>query len=192
MELIFATSNPHKLEEARGIIGSNATIISPADLGIFDHIPEDAATLEENALFKAAFIWEKTQRSSFADDTGLEVEYLGGRPGVKSARYASCECDSVKNMEKLLKELTGANNRRARFRTVISLVLDGSSHLFEGVLNGTITHNPTGRGGFGYDPLFLPDGYTKTLAELSAEEKNLISHRGEAIRKLARFLEKQL
>lgn len=188
MEIIFATSNRHKLSEAKGIIGKEVLLITPADLGIIESIPEDAPTLEENALFKARYLWERTGRDVFADDTGLEVEALNGAPGVMSARYACEDCDSGKNMQKLLKELKGISNRKARFRTVVALILNGDTHLFEGVVNGTILEGLSGTGGFGYDPLFLPDGYTKTLAELSYEEKNLISHRGIAMRKLSEFL----
>ena len=189
MEIIFATSNRHKLSEAKGIIGTDIILITPADLGITESIPEDAPTLEENALFKARYLWEKTGRNVFADDTGLEVEALNGAPGVMSARYESEECDAGKNMQKLLKELKDTNNRKARFRTVVALIINGETHLFEGIVNGTILESLSGTGGFGYDPLFLPDGYTKTLAELSYEEKNLISHRGIAMRKLAEFLQ---
>lgn len=189
MEIIFATSNRHKLSEAKGIIGTDILLITPADLGITESIPEDSPTLEENALFKARYLWEKTGRNVFADDTGLEVEALNGAPGVMSARYASEECDAGKNIQKLLKELKDTNNRKARFRTVVALIINGKTHLFEGIVNGTILESLSGTGGFGYDPLFLPDGYTKTLAELSYEEKNLISHRGIAMRKLAEFLQ---
>lgn len=189
MEIIFATSNRHKLSEAKGIIGTDVILITPADLGITESIPEDAPTLEENAIFKARYLWEKTGKNVFADDTGLEVEALNGAPGVMSARYASEDCDAGKNMQKLLKELKDINNRKARFRTVVALILNGETHLFEGIVNGTILESLSGTGGFGYDPLFLPVGYTKTLAELSYEEKNLISHRGIAMRKLAKFLQ---
>ena len=188
MEIIFATSNHHKLSEAKGIIGKEVLLITPAELGITESIPEDAPTLEENALFKARYLWEKTKRDVFADDTGLEVDALNGAPGVLSARYASEDCDPNKNMQKLLKELKGISNRKARFRTVVALILNGETHLFEGIVNGTILEGLSGTGGFGYDPLFLPDGYTKTLAELTYEEKNLISHRGIAMRKLSEFL----
>lgn len=188
MEIIFATSNQHKLQEAQGITGNKISLITPSQIGIYHDIPEDGKSLEENALIKASFIFKTTNRNCFADDTGLEVEALNGEPGVKSARYASEECDSRLNMQKLLKELKGVTNRKARFRTVIALFLDGKQHLFEGILNGTITENQYGKGGFGYDPLFVPEGYTKTLAELTDSQKNLISHRGIAIRKLSQFL----
>lgn len=189
MEIIFATANRHKLSEAKGIVGSNISLITPSDLGIFEQIPEEEPTLEQNALFKARYLNKRTGRDVFADDTGLEVEALGGAPGVKSARYASEESDSEKNMQKLLKELNGIKNRKARFRTVVALIKNGKEYLFEGIVYGTILESRSGTGGFGYDPLFVPDGYTKTLAELSYEEKNLISHRGVAMRKLAGFLE---
>jgi XTP/dITP diphosphohydrolase len=192
MEIIFATSNLHKIEEARGIIGNLATLISPAQLGFTDDIPEESPTLEGNALFKANYLWSKLHRECFADDTGLEVEALGGAPGVRSARYASDECDPVKNMQKLLKELNDKTNRRAQFRTVLVFIQNGERYFFEGTLKGLITEKPAGVGGFGYDPLFTPDGYTKTLAEISFEEKNIISHRGIAIRKFADFLKSQM
>lgn len=188
MEIIFATSNLHKLQEAQSIAGAKISLITPSQLGVKEEIPEDGDTLEENALFKANYLFKITGKNCFADDTGLEVEALNGEPGVKSARYASAECDSRLNMQKLLKELKGSNNRKARFRTVIALFLNGKQYFFEGVLNGVITDSPSGTKGFGYDPLFVPNGYTKTLAELTESQKNLISHRGIAIRKLAQFL----
>ncbi|MFA6770417.1 MAG: RdgB/HAM1 family non-canonical purine NTP pyrophosphatase [Bacteroidales bacterium] len=189
MEIIFATSNLHKLEEAQGVVGNKIRFVTPSQIGINHDIPEEGETLKENALFKAEFLFKITGKNCFADDTGLEVESLKGAPGVKSARYASNECDSRLNMQKLLKELKGSINRRARFRTVIALILDGKQYFFEGTLNGIITENQSGKGGFGYDPLFLPNGYTKTLAELTDFQKNLISHRGIAIRNLSKFLE---
>lgn len=188
MEIIFATSNQHKLQEAQSITGDKITLITPSQIGINHNIPEDGNSLDQNALIKASFLYEATHKNCFADDTGLEVEALNGEPGVRSARYASEECDSRLNMQKLLKELKGVSNRKARFRTVIALFLDGKQYFFEGVLNGTITESQYGKGGFGYDPLFIPNGYTKTLAELTNSQKNLISHRGIAIRKLAKFL----
>ncbi len=188
MDIIFATSNLHKLNEARGIIGEFFTLITPLELGITDEIPEEEDTLQGNAISKAQFLWDRCGRGCFADDTGLEVEALGGAPGVRSARYASDECDSRKNMQKLIKELSGIQNRKACFRTVIALIIDGKVSLFEGRLKGSIIDAPSGSGGFGYDPIFLPDGYTKTLAELTSQEKNKISHRGIAIRKLSDFL----
>ncbi|PKP07189.1 MAG: non-canonical purine NTP pyrophosphatase, RdgB/HAM1 family [Bacteroidetes bacterium HGW-Bacteroidetes-5] len=192
MDIIFATSNSHKLNEARGIIGDSFSLVTPLELGITDDIPEEEETLEGNALSKAQYLWNRCGRGCFADDTGLEVEALGGAPGVRSARYASDECDSRRNMQKLIKELNGIQNRKARFRTVVALIIDGKVTLFEGELNGSITETPSGSGGFGYDPIFLPDGYTKTLAELTSAEKNIISHRGIAMRKLSDFLKSML
>ncbi len=192
MDIIFATSNMHKLNEARGIIGDSFSLITPLELGIIEDIPEEEDTLQGNALSKARYIWDRCNRACFADDTGLEVDSLGGAPGVRSARYASDECDSRRNMQKLIKELNGIQNRKARFRTVVALIIDGKVTLFEGQLNGSITETPSGSGGFGYDPIFLPDGYTKTLAELTSREKNIISHRGIAMRKLSDFLKSML
>lgn len=192
MEIIFATSNQHKSQEASDILEPFATLVIPAQLGIHEEIPEEGETLEQNALYKANYIYGKTGKNCFADDTGLEAEALGGAPGVYSARYAGAECNAAANMHKLLNELKGHANQKARFRTVVALVLDGKSYFFEGVLNGSITQNAKGSNGFGYDPVFVPQGYTKTLAELSSREKNLISHRGFAMRKLAGFLKDKL
>ena len=189
MELIFATANKHKLSEAQAILGNGFSLVVPSELGLTGDIPETAETLKENALMKAKFLWDRFGRPCFADDTGLEVDFLNGRPGVYSARYAGIEADPVKNMQKLLKELNGANCRKARFVTVVALILDENRiFLFEGTLEGSILEVSSGCGGFGYDPLFMPEGYSKTLAELSAEEKNRISHRGIAMRKLSDFL----
>lgn len=189
MELIFATANKHKLSEAQAILGKGFSLVVPSQLGLTGEIPETADTLKENAIMKAKFLWDKFGRPCFADDTGLEVDFLNGRPGVYSARYAGIEADPVKNMQKLLKELNGANCRKARFVTVVALILDENrTFLFEGALEGSILEVSSGCGGFGYDPLFMPEGYSKTLAELSAEEKNRISHRGIAMRKLSDFL----
>lgn len=189
MELIFATANKHKLSEAQAILGNGFSLVVPSELGLTGDIPETAETLKENAIMKAKFLWDKFGRPCFADDTGLEVDFLNGRPGVYSARYAGIEADPVKNMQKLLKELNGANCRKARFVTVVALILDENRiFLFEGALEGSILEASSGCGGFGYDPLFMPEGYSKTLAELSAEEKNRISHRGIAMRKLSDFL----
>ncbi len=191
MEIIFATSNSNKLFEAKGILGEGFSIKTPAAFGITDEIPEEGATLEENALFKAQYIYQKTGKACFADDTGLETVALNGAPGVKSARYASPECDSAKNIEKLLKELKGHTNTSARFKTVIAFISEKESCFFEGILNGKITFKRAGINGFGYDPVFIPDNYTKTLAELSHSEKNLISHRALALQKLADYLRKR-
>jgi XTP/dITP diphosphohydrolase len=189
MELIFATANKHKLSEAQAILGSGFRLVVPSQLGLTGDIPETAETLKENAIMKAKFLWDKFGRPCFADDTGLEVDFLNGRPGVYSARYAGIEADPVKNMQKLLKELNGVSCRKARFVTVVALILgENRIFLFEGALEGSILEVSSGCGGFGYDPLFMPEGYSKTLAELSAEEKNRISHRGIAMRKLSDFL----
>jgi XTP/dITP diphosphohydrolase len=170
-------------------LGNGFSLVVPYQLGLTEEIPETADTLKENAIMKAKFLWDKFGRPCFADDTGLEVDFLNGRPGVYSARYAGIEADPVKNMQKLLKELNGANCRKARFVTIVALILDENRiFLFEGALEGTILEASSGCGGFGYDPLFMPEGYSKTLAELSAEEKNRISHRGIAMRKLSDFL----
>ncbi len=188
-ELVFVTRNKHKLEEVANKLGSDIRILSLDDVGFEGEIPETADTLEENALMKARFFHSKTGMDCFADDTGLEVEALNGQPGVRSARFAS-DHDFHKNMMKVLELMRGKTNRKARFRTVIALILDGREFLFEGVVNGTITTEPRGKGGFGYDPIFLPDGYDKTFAQMSLEEKNAISHRARAVEKLVEFLKK--
>ncbi len=188
MKLVFATNNLHKLDEVRKITAGRAEIASLRDINCHDDIPETGSTLEENALQKARYIKDKFGCDCFADDTGLEVEALGGAPGVYSARYAGEAHDSEANMQKLLSEMEGKENRRARFRTVIALVLDGKEYMFEGIVNGIITEDKRGTNGFGYDPVFMPDGYTKTFAELGDNVKNAISHRAEAVRKLSAFL----
>lgn len=195
MKIIFATNNRHKLEEISYILGNRFEVLSLADIGCHDDIPEDADTLEENAMIKARYIWDHYHMNVFADDTGLEVDALGGRPGVHSARYAEgTDHDSEANMKKLLGELAENNNRNARFRTVIALLLGNdeenapSAYEFEGIVNGTIAHERHGSEGFGYDPIFVPDGYDKSFAELGNEVKNTISHRARAVAKLAEFL----
>ena len=193
MKIIFATNNAHKLSEIRDILGEQFDILSLSDIGCHDDIPETADTLEGNALLKAQYITEHYGMSCFADDTGLEVEALGGAPGIYSARYAGGEGhDSEANMTKLLKELGENNNRKARFRTVIALleVNDGkvTKHLFEGIVNGSIIRERRGTEGFGYDPIFQPDGYQQTFAELGMDIKNTISHRARAVKKLAEWL----
>ena len=195
MKIIFATNNRHKLEEISCILGNRFEVLSLADIGCHDDIPEDADTLEENAMIKARYIWDHYHMNVFADDTGLEVEALDGRPGVHSARYAEgTDHDSEANMKKLLGELAENNNRNARFRTVIALLLGNdeenapSAYEFEGIVNGTIAHERHGSEGFGYDPIFVPDGYDKSFAELGNEVKNTISHRARAVAKLAEFL----
>lgn len=189
MKLVFATNNAHKLEEISSILGDKIELLSLKDIGCHADIPETADTLEGNALLKSSFIYRNYGLNSFGDDTGLEVEALGGAPGVYSARYAGGEGhDSQANMRKLLRELEGVENRKARFRTVISLILDGKEYLFEGIIDGEIIKEKRGGSGFGYDPIFKPEGYEQTFAELGAEVKNEISHRALAVKKLAQFL----
>ncbi len=187
--MIFATNNRHKLEEVSAILGEAYTLKTPSECGITEEIPETQPTIEGNALQKARYIHERTGRDCFADDTGLEVEALGGAPGVYSARYAGPDCRFEDNIMKLLDALCDEPNRRARFRTVIALILDGREHIFEGVVEGEITLTPSGSAGFGYDPVFRPANYPQTFAEMSAELKNKISHRAIAVEKLAKFLQ---
>jgi XTP/dITP diphosphohydrolase len=188
MELIFATNNRHKLEEVQQILGTGFRLLTPVDCGITEEIPEDEPTLEGNALQKARYIHQRTGKSCFADDTGLEVEALGGQPGVRSARYAGEPQDSEKNMALLLANLAGHTNRRAQFRTVIALILGEQEYLFEGVVRGTIRQQACGAGGFGYDPVFEPEGYNITFAEMDPATKNAISHRGRAVALMVSFL----
>lgn len=187
-KLVFATNNMHKLEEVSKIVGDNLEIVSLNDIDCHDDIPETADTLEGNALLKARYIKEHYGLDCFADDTGLEVEALDNAPGVYSARYAGPGHDAQANMRKLLLELEGIENRRARFRTVIALLLNDKEYVFDGVINGIITPDKRGDSGFGYDPVFLPDNYTETFAELGDDIKNKISHRALAVHKLAEFL----
>lgn len=188
MKLVFATNNPHKLDEVRKIVAGNIKIVSMADINCQDDIPETADTLEGNALLKARYIKNKFGYDCFADDTGLEVEALNNAPGVYSARYAGPGHDAEANMQKLLHEMKGMENRKAHFRTVIALILHGKEYLFEGIVNGTIIGEKRGTDGFGYDPVFVPDTYADTFAELGNDVKNKISHRAEATRKLTAFL----
>lgn len=189
MKLVFATNNQHKLDEVRQITAPyGIEIVSLADIHCEEEIPETAETLEGNAWQKAHFVRENYGMDCFADDTGLEVEVLDNAPGVYSARYAGPGHDSEANMQKLLGELAGKENRKARFRTVIALTLGGEEHTFEGIVTGQITTEKRGEKGFGYDPIFIPDGYDKTFAELGDEAKNQISHRARAVSKLGKFL----
>jgi len=188
MNLIFATNNLHKLEEVSAMLNKSIVLSTPRAHGITEDIPEEQPTLEGNALQKARYIYERTRLSCFADDTGLEVEALNGAPGVHSARYAGEAKSMHDNMNKLLRELEGVENRNARFRTVIALILDGKEHLFEGTVQGEIMREKSGAMGFGYDPIFRPQGYNITFAEMDLEEKNNISHRGRAVRQLVNFL----
>ena len=211
MKIVFATNNEHKLSEIRAILGPSFEVVSLADIGCHEDIPETGKTLEENALMKAEYVYNKYHLSCFADDTGLEVEALNGAPGVYSARYAAMATtvpagspagishDSEANMTRLLRELANNNNRKARFRTVIALIEKKDVcpcgctsikvvHQFEGIVNGEITQEKSGAEGFGYDPIFRPDGYDKTFAELGLDIKNQISHRARATQKLAEYL----
>jgi len=188
MKLVFATNNQHKLAEVQKMLPNSIQLLSLQDISCFDDIEETELTLEGNAKIKSDFIVENYNCNCFADDTGLEVESLNGQPGVFSARYAGLENDSEKNMQKLLTELKGKPNRKAQFRTVISLFLDGKQFFFEGICKGTILTKKHGKKGFGYDPIFMPNGFSTSFAEMTAEEKNSISHRGIAIRKLVNFL----
>lgn len=189
MQIVFATNNAHKLSEIRAILGQQMEILSLADIGCHDDIPETADTLEGNALIKARWVKERYGFDCFADDTGLEVEALGGGPGVHTARYAYPDRhDPVANTRKLLAELHDKDNRAARFRTVIALIQGTDEHLFEGIVEGHITTEERGTEGFGYDPVFAPEGGEKTFAELGVEAKNNISHRARAVRKLVDFL----
>ena len=188
-KLVFATNNPHKLEEIRAILGSKLEILSLADIGCDADIPETAETLEGNALIKAHYVYDNYKLDCFADDTGLEVDALHGLPGVHTARYAYPDRhDPEANMIKLLEALRENNDRNARFRTVIALIEKGKEHLFEGVVEGVIAHEKSGTQGFGYDPVFIPEGNSKTFAELGEDIKNTISHRARAVQKLAEYL----
>ena len=188
MKIVFATNNSHKLSEVSAVLGEGYELVTLREVGITEDIPETGETLDENASIKARYVWERTGLDCFADDTGLEVEALNGAPGVRSARYATDGHDFAANNRKLLSELEGKDNRRARFRTVISLIRGGEECHVEGVVNGTIAREESGCEGFGYDPLFIPEGYDRTFAEMSADEKNAISHRGRAVAELVKIL----
>ena len=188
MDIIFATNNAHKLTEVQAVLGPGYKLLTPRDCGVTEEIPEEQDTLEGNASQKAHYLHERTGMDCFADDTGLEVEALGGAPGVHSARYATDGHDFAANNRLLLRNLAGASTRRARFRTVIALILDGRESLFQGAVEGRIAETEAGCGGFGYDPLFVPEGCDRTFAEMTDEQKNALSHRGRAVRKLAEYL----
>ena len=190
MKIVFATNNQHKLSEVRQILGDSIEVLSLNDIGCHEDIPETGTTLEANAQQKAQYIYDHYHIDCFADDTGLEVDALGSAPGVYSARYAGPGHDSEANMTKLLNELGENNNRSARFRTVIALIQQGELHEFEGIVNGQIIRERRGGEGFGYDPIFQPDGYDQTFAELGTEVKNNISHRARATKKLCEFLKR--
>lgn len=196
-EIVFATNNEHKLIEIRKLLKGRYNVVGLKEKGIDEDIPEDHFTLEENALQKAMFIYENYGQNCFADDTGLEIDILDGEPGVFSARYSMTgdpvypEMDTTKgNIRKVLEKLSGNDNRRARFRSVIVLIRDGKKFYFEGIIEGSITASPSGDDGFGYDPIFLPEGYDRTFAEMDLDEKNRISHRAIAVSKLVDFLNK--
>lgn len=190
MKLIFATNNKHKLEEINKALNNKIKLLSLSDIGFSDEIPETHETLEENSKEKAYHIYNKYKTNVFADDTGLEIEALNGEPGVYSARYAGEHCSFQDNMDKVLSKLEGIDNRKAKFRTVITLILEGQEYQFEGVVNGEITKIEHGEKGFGYDPIFRPNGFKDVFAEMSLDKKNEISHRGLAVKKLIEFLEK--
>lgn len=189
-EIVFATNNRHKLEEVRHLLGASVLIRSLAEIGCQEELPETQNTLEGNALQKAQYVFDTYKTLCFADDTGLEVEALNGEPGVYSARFTGEQKSSNDNINLLLERLEGQSNRKAQFRCVIALKQEDDVKLFEGVVKGEILEARKGSGGFGYDPVFLPYGSYKTLAEMTLEEKNRISHRGEAIRKLVHYLQK--
>ena len=189
MKLVFATNNAHKLREVSQVVGDKFTLITPRECGIDEDIPEEQPTLESNALQKARYIYARTGLDCFADDTGLEVDALGCEPGVRSARYATDGHDDEANKRLLLERMQGVEARGAQFRTAIALIIGGKEYLFEGIVRGNITTEERGEGGFGYDPLFVAEGCEQSFAEISAEEKNAISHRGRAVRKLAEFLQ---
>jgi len=186
--LVFATNNTHKLCEVTDMLGERFVVKGLKAIDCFDELPEEQDTLEGNALQKARYVYDRYQVDCFADDTGLEVEALNGEPGVYSARYAGEACIAANNIEKLLGKLQGVNNRRARFRTVIALILNGKETLFEGIVEGTIRTKPDGDGGFGYDSIFQPDGYDTSFGEMSSSLKNTISHRANAVKRLVDYL----
>lgn len=198
MKLLFATANKNKLREAAEILGDMVQVISPSELNINANVEETGETLQDNSILKARTLYDLSGLDCFADDTGLEVEVLNGAPGVLTARYAACfpggalPHDSEANMNRLLEELSKYStpeSRRARFRTVITLIYEGRQYCFEGIVSGTIAQEKAGNGGFGYDPIFIPDGFGgRTMAEISEDEKNAISHRGRALRAMAEFL----
>ena len=191
MKLVFASNNKNKIQEIQALVPNTIQIVSLEDIGCTEDIPETADTIEGNAILKANYVTEKYGYDCFADDTGLEVEALNGAPGVYSARYAGEQKDANDNMDKLLSELKDKSNRKANFKTVIALNLNGKQNLFTGIINGKIIDEKIGTNGFGYDPIFVADGFDKTFAELSMKEKSTISHRGIAVKELIHFLQKQ-
>ena len=188
MELIVASQNQNKLVEFKKILGDKINLFSLSDIGLNQEIPENEKTIKKNAMFKAKFVNTQTGKNVFADDTGLEIDSLNGEPGVYSARYSGVERNSDKNIELVLRKLKNKANRNSRFKTIISLIIDGKSVNFEGVVEGKITEEKRGSNGFGYDPIFQPNGYASTFAEMSLKEKNKISHRSIAINKMVQYL----
>lgn len=188
MQFVFASNNKNKIKEIQLLVPNSIQILSLEDIGCFEDIPETADTIEGNAILKANYVTEKFGYNCFADDSGLEIDALNGEPGVYSARYAGEPKDDNKNIEKVLENLKGKTNRKANFKTVICLNIDSEQHLFTGIINGKIIEEKIGTNGFGYDPIFVTNGYEKTFAELSMEEKSSISHRGIAVRQLVDFL----
>jgi XTP/dITP diphosphohydrolase len=186
--IVFATNNAHKMGEVSAILNDGFQIMGLKEIGCFDDIPETQDTIEGNALQKARYVWEKFGIDCIADDTGLEVEALNGAPGVYSARYAGEDCVAENNIRKLLRELDGVDNRKARFKTVAVLILNGKEYFFEGIVSGRILTEKKGNDGFGYDPVFVPDGFETSYAQMSADEKNAISHRALAFGKFADFM----
>ena len=191
-QLVFATNNAHKLEEVAGKLNGRIKLLSLNDIGCYDDIPETGSTFNENASLKSHYIFNKYRLNCFGDDSGLEIDALNGEPGVYSARYAGEHGNHAANIEKVLKNMQSATNRKARFRTVISLIWESREHLFEGTIEGTIRHEISGGGGFGYDPIFQPDGYNVTFAEMTLAEKNVISHRAKAVEKMLDCLNRDL
>ena len=188
MELIIASQNQNKLVEFKKILGDKINLFSLSDIGLNQEIPENEKTIKKNAMFKAKFVNTQTGKNVFADDTGLEIDSLNGEPGVYSARYSGVERNSDKNIELVLRKLKNKSNRNSRFKTIISLIIDGKSVNFEGVVEGKITEEKRGSNGFGYDPIFQPNGYSSTFGEMSLKEKNKISHRSIAINKMVQYL----
>ena len=188
MELIVASQNQNKLVEFKKILGDKINLFSLSDIGLNQEIPENEKTIKKNAMFKAKFVNTQTGKNVFADDTGLEIDSLNGEPGVYSARYSGVDRNSDKNIELVLTKLKNKANRNSRFKTIISLILDGKSVNFEGVVEGKITEEKRGNNGFGYDPIFQPNGYASTFGEMSLKEKNKISHRSIAINKMVQYL----
>lgn len=191
MKLVFASSNSHKINEIKKLLPENIELLGLNDIECFDEIPEIAETIEGNAILKADYITQKYGYNCFADDSGLEINTLGGKPGVYSARYAGEPRDDNKNIDKVLVELENQSDRRANFKTVICLNLNSHQYLFTGIIDGNITQERKGSNGFGYDPIFVPDGYDETFAQMAFEEKNQISHRAKAVMQMIDFFEKK-